>query len=212
MPDGEMPRPLTCFAIVASLLLHALILVGTGERAGQHTGSQTPLQLHLRLPAPVARSLPALPDNHPAPSGRLTDGAAQSAHLAPPRQEQRAAAPETISSPMTANPPASPRLNQENLRQQARQLGLERAESGVLRRRPPDETAPPPELIDRPILDALARRIGRPLTALEESTLPYGARRIRFSGDLCLDIPRHLPYGSENAFGPTLLVPKACAD
>ena len=204
-----MPKNLLHLAICASLLLHALILAGSGKWTRQRTDSQTPYRLHLRLSAPAEWHQPVLPERQFVPPAHLTGGATQPTPL---RQEGRVTPPAMLMPADDGKRVSPPPLNQEDLRQQARQLSLERAETDVLRRRPPDETAPLPDLIDRPILDALARRIGRPLTALEETTLPDGARRVRFSGGLCLDIPQHLPYGTENAFGPTLLVPKACAD
>ena len=204
----------TGLAVCLSLLLHALILVGSEKWAGQHPGDKTAPRLHLRLSSTAVQNQPALPERllvRPAHlTGSTTKPALPTSPL-PPRQKLRTVPPAQTPSPDDGKRTALPSLDREDLRQQARQLRLARTETGVLR--PPSAKTPPlPELIDRPVLDALARRIGQPLTTLEESTLPDGTRRIRFNGGLCLDVPRHLPYGAENPFGPTLLVPKACAD
>jgi hypothetical protein len=76
-------------------------------------------------------------------------------------------------------------------------------------RRPP---AAGPDPLDQPLLRALSKRLGRPLNVASEQVMADGSRLIRFSGNLCLRIPRHLPAWQENPFGPTMLVPMTCGD
>ena len=58
----------------------------------------------------------------------------------------------------------------------------------------------------------LARRIGKPLQVASERPLADGSRMVRFVGNVCLRVPRNLPMGFENAFGPTVLLPTNCSD
>lgn len=110
----------------------------------------------------------------------------------------------------SAAPPV-PLLNLDDLREQARQLGPPPA--GTLLRgggtyRPPPAAGPDP--LDQPLLRALSKRLGRPLNVASEQVMADGSRLIRFSGNLCLRIPRHLPAWQENPIGPTMLVPMTC--
>lgn len=59
---------------------------------------------------------------------------------------------------------------------------------------------------------ALARRIGKPLQVASERPLADGSRMVRFVGNVCLRVPRNLPMGFENAFGPTVVLPTNCSD
>ena len=66
------------------------------------------------------------------------------------------------------------------------------------------------DLLDRPMLDALSRRIGKPLVVMEERVMNDGSRKIRFAGNLCMHIPRFLNRGMESQFVPTMFVPMLC--
>ena len=66
--------------------------------------------------------------------------------------------------------------------------------------------------LDGARFEALARRIGKPLLVASERPLADGSRIVRLVGNVCLRVPRNLPMGFENAFGPTVLVPTNCSD
>ena len=59
-------------------------------------------------------------------------------------------------------------------------------------------------------LPALAQQLKLPIEHVVETLLADGTRRIRFTGNRCLDIPRHLPSARESVFGETLLVAMTC--
>jgi hypothetical protein len=100
-------------------------------------------------------------------------------------------------------------LDVDELRAQARDLA--RAPAAALVRG--GERRPlPADPLDGARLEALARRIGKPLQVASERSLADGSRMIRFVGNVCLRVPRSLPTGFENAFGPTVLLPTNCSD
>ena len=189
----------------ASLLLHAALLwlpVG-GPPAPSTSRPQRALTLTLKSPSPRA----AVPLTMP-----LASSVAPRADSRPARAMPRAvvAAP-IVSQSVSASPPASktvpidvapsPPLDLDGLRAQARDLARS------------DRSASPaaaPDPLDGARLEALARRIGKPLQVASERSLADGSRMIRFAGNVCLHIPRHLPPGFENSFGPTVLVPTNC--
>jgi hypothetical protein len=45
---------------------------------------------------------------------------------------------------------------------------------------------------------------------MSEQVMNDGSRLIRFSGNMCLHIPQHLPLGRESEVTPTILVPTTC--
>lgn len=94
-------------------------------------------------------------------------------------------------------------LDIEGMRRQARRMTPEQ-------QRAPGGTAARTDALDRPALEALARRLGQPVEGVREEFLADGSRRIRFSGGACLNIPRYLALGRENAIGPTMLIPETC--
>jgi len=102
----------------------------------------------------------------------------------------------------------------DELRAQARDLARAPAEQLVRRgdRHDPLVPAVATDPLDAPRLEALARRIGKPLRVASEQRLADGSRMVRFVGNVCLHIPLHLPLGFENSFGPTVLLPTNCRD
>ena len=110
--------------------------------------------------------------------------------------------------------PPVPALDTESLREQARTLAREVADpdwSG----RPlspgryvPDRQSPAPD--ERAMLAALSKRLDRPRRIVSEQVMNDGSRFIRFSGNTCLHIPKHLPPGRESEGTPALFVPTTC--
>ena len=66
------------------------------------------------------------------------------------------------------------------------------------------------DLLDRPILDALSRRMGRTLVVTSEQRMSDGGWMIRFADNTCLRVPQHLPEWQRNPMGATVLVPMTC--
>jgi len=206
------PGRLLRFALGVSLLLHGALLwlPARGLRDGSaSTASLTALTLTLKRPtprasAPVARSSPVAvstvtPRGVPA---RVSSSLRPSAvpDVATPESDAPQGAAER-------------RLDIDELREQARDLArapAERLGRGGDRR--PGAPEAVPDLLDRPLLAALSRRIGKPLQVASEQRLADGSRMIRFVGNVCLHVPQQSPLGQENAFGPTLLVPTNCSD
>lgn len=201
-------RRLWRFGLVVSLLLHAALLWLPVGEPRERSASRQPmpaLTLTLKLPSPRAAAPFALPSAASvAPRGDSR----------PPRVRSRAvvAAP-AVSQSVSASPPASksvpidvapsPPLDLDGLRAQARDLARS------------DRSASPaaaPDPLEGARLEALARRIGKPLSVMSERRLADGSRMIRFAGNVCMHIPRHLPPGFENSFGPTVLLPTNCHD
>ncbi len=173
------------------------------------------VQLHLRAPKAETYqrppSLPEIESIQARSSGRFTENTKTPTirhdRLRLPQHPAKKEAEESLSS-MPA-----PSLDMEILRQQARQLGREKPGADTLISRPQAPiAAETPPLLERPVLEALSRRLGRTLVVVEEQIIQDGTRRIRFADNLCLDIPRHLTLGQENPFSPTILLPKACAE
>ena len=208
MPKFRLP-----LVLFVSVLLHALILAwfarwGVGAWP---LPEDAPLRVLQMVLAPTKnQSSPPAVFSGPA-------GAVGGKMLAPPHDEHPRSpvlrhdrGPETR---FSVQPVPSRVPDMESLREQARQLAREQPATG---RFGPGKTVPEPpdtpDLLDRPILEALSKRIGKPLLVLSEQVLQDGTRRIRFSGNVCLDIPRHLNPGQETPFLPTMLVTKSCAD
>ena len=208
MPKFRLP-----LVLFVSALLHALILAGLGRWG---VGA---LPLPEDAPLRVLRMVLAPTKNQTSPPAVFSSpaGAVSGKMLAPPLDEHPRSPvlrhdkePEARFSVQSA-PPSLPDM--ESLREQARQLAREQPATGLFgSRKTVPEPSDTPDLLDRPILEALSRRIGKPLLVLSEQVLQDGTRRIRFSGNVCLDIPRHLNPGQETPFLPTMLVTKSCAD
>ena len=208
MPKFRLP-----LVLFVSVLLHALILAGLGRWG---VGA---LPLPEDAPLRVLRMVLAPTKNQTSPPAVFSSpaGAVSGKMLAPPHDEHprspvlRHDKEPEARFPVQSAPSSVPDM--ESLREQARQLAREHPATGLFGPRktvpePPDT----PDLLDRPILEALSRRIGKPLLVLSEQVLQDGTRRIRFSANVCLDIPRHLNPGQETPFLPTMLVTKSCAD
>lgn len=107
---------------------------------------------------------------------------------------------------------SKPSFNLEDFREQARSLAKEPPEK-LFRGANTYLNVPAkalPDLADRPILEALSKRLGKPLLVMSEQILNDGSRFIRFSGNRCLHIPRELPFGRESEFTQTILLPTNC--
>ena len=210
-------RRLWCFGLGASLLLHGALLwlpVGAPRQRGAGGPPRSALALTLKLPSPrasVSFAMSSTPVASVAARGDSPSSRARPRAAAAARSSAVSSVPPAASeAPVTpAAPPA--RLDLDELRAQARDLA--RSGPGQLARgdRPLSSVAVPDPL-DATRLDALARRIGKPLQVASERRLADGSRMVRFVGNVCLRIPQHLPMGFENAFGPTVLVPTNCPD
>lgn len=217
-------------AVGVSLLAHALLLLlpTLGERRGDEQAVlPRKVLLTLRRPLPPfapmrtgeAAGKPASAVRGESVGKKGTPGArgaVETVRIPPPTMDAKASVtiPAAVdgAAAQSTVPPA-PLLNFDDLREQARRLGAPPA--GTLLRGGYADTPSPaagPEPLDQPILRALSKRLGRPLNVASEQVMADGSRLIRFSGNLCLRIPRHLPAWQENPFGPTMLVPMTCGD
>ena len=211
-------RLLWYFGLGASLLLHAALLwlpVGGPRQRGASGTPRSALTLTLKLPSPRApvplaiSSVPVAPvaargDSRPQ---RAWSRAAAAAPAAPPASRSASASPAAGAAPATPAVPSH--LDVDELRAQARDLARAPAAALV---RGSEHRAPPADPLDGVRLEALARRIGKPLQVASERSLADGGRMVRFVGNVCLRVPQHLPMGFENAFGPTVLLPTNCSD
>lgn len=107
--------------------------------------------------------------------------------------------------------PARMALDPDALRAQVRDV-VRRPEAASTMLAP----GPAPEhvagALDRPRLDALARRVGRPPQVAGERRQPDGSWHIRFAGGVCTRIPRDMPAQLGNAFGENIALPSTCTD
>ena len=201
-----------------SLLLHGLFLVLTRPvKIPLHeVGVVAPLRaLNLRLqtksgrvetlpisPSPRAGSvMPSIAVSHERPV-RVTPGRAS----LPPQSEAIAPSEPVIELR------SAPHFDLDDLREQARNLpnaptDLRVRGTGAHRNLTP---APVQDSLDRPILEALSRRLGKTLVVASEQVMSDGSRMIRFAGNTCLHIPQHLPEWLKNPMGATVLVPTNC--
>ena len=210
-----MPRAAALrFSLGASLLLHAALLwlpAGAPPAPIASRAQRPALTLTLKSPSPAA-AVSLAPSS---PASAATRGEARSEvrrpramALAAPSVAlpARSSLPSSSSSSASASAPvdnAPPQLDVDRMRAQARDLAHgDRPRSPVVASDVPDDVR----------LAALARRVGQPLATASERRLADGSRMIRFAGNVCLHIPRHLPAGFENSFGPTVLVPTNCRD
>lgn len=203
-PPGRFWR----VAFGVSLLVHGALLwlpvCGPRDPAAG-AALLPPLTLTFKSPAtsatapvaPPSSAVPTLSRRGDPPRARPLPRAAPAASVAPPEL-------------VTAQAPVQRRLDMDELRAQARDLA--RAPAAQLARGGDrhDQLLPAPDPLDAPRLDALARRIGKPLRVASERRLADGSRMVRFVGNVCLHIPQHLPLGFENSFGPTVLLPTNC--
>lgn len=201
-----------CLFLGASLLLHgALLWLNAAPQRARLAGAAPwpALTLTLKPPAPrVSVSAAGLSPAAPAPL--VAHGGSLRAR---PLARPAAAAPAASAEPEAVSAAPERRLDVDQLRAQARELARAPAQPlvGGGERRPASSAAVP-DLLDRPLLDALSRRIGKPLRVAREQRLADGSRMIRFVGNVCLHVPQHLALGRENTFTPTVLVPTNCID
>ena len=185
-------------AFCLSLLLHALILCWP-RQVGQVPDALPLPVLTLRLPVSSAPEAPAAV-RPPPPTAR-------------PLASRFSPLPKSVvASPTPVVPPPAPRLDLDALHAQSRELGRTTAApiaGGVIRKTPPETVL---DLVDHPLVPALARRLGRSLTIVGEQVMADGSRLIRFSGNRCLVVPRLMPAWRESQVVPTELVPTNCPD
>jgi hypothetical protein len=196
-------------AFCLSLLLHGLILCWP-KRAGQAPGAPPLPVLILRLPVPAAPHQAPAAIRSPSPEGGPRAPPARP--LASPLASRLPPLPQGAAAPPTPAVPPAPRLDLDAVHMQARDLGRTAAApvaGGAFRKAPPEAV---PDLVDRPLAPALARRLGRSLTMVGEQVLADGSHLIRFSGNRCLVVPRLLPAWRESQMVPTELVPTNCPD
>ena len=214
------PGRLWRYCLGVSLLLHGALLwlpVG-GPPAPSASRPQPALTLTLkssRAALPVATPSPATPVASSAGRGgarhfdatpRAATSRALSASRVPPAASE---APATPAAPPPTSAELPSHLDVDELRAQARDLARASPETLV---RGGERRPLPADPLDGARLEALARRIGKPLQVASERSLADGSRIVRFVGNVCLRVPRNLPMGFENAFGPTVLVPTNCSD
>jgi len=208
-------RSATRFAVGLSLLLHALLLAlpmrfdARREAAPAPPAVQT-LTLRLAVARDAGRSATPARPQATMPRQRVTSP--RSTALDRPPASPAMPLPAEAAAPIA--PAASTAvIDLDALRAQARDLARrpEEPRTPVGGERPAAQHAAP-DLLDRPRLDAVARRIGKPLRVAAEEVLADGSRMIRFTGNVCLHIPAHLPSAQENPFGPTVLLPTNCPD
>lgn len=197
MPNAS--RSLLPYGLALSLLLHALFmwLPGSVEVVPPEDKRAAPA-LHMRLVGAVVV-------DHAAPEGDIE--ARETVPPAPRRVDPswrvQRGHPLASSVPF----PAAPSVDQEKVRSEARRLAGELySDSGNsdrgLRRTP--------DLLDQPVLPALARHLREPLTEAREQVLADGGRMIRFTGNRCLHIPRDLVVAGRGGFDTDILVPTNC--
>ena len=197
-------------AFGVSLLLHGALLWLPVGGLRDPTALLPPLVLTFKSPAIRTSASVAAPSPRPlATVARRGDPSrARSLPRAAP------AAPVAQLEPVTTQAAAQRGVTMDELRAQARDLAHAPAEQLVRRgdRHDPLVPAVATDPLDAPRLEALARRIGKPLRVASEQRLADGSRMVRFVGNVCLHIPLHLPLGFENSFGPTVLLPTNCRD
>ena len=216
VPDSLETKPdqpfffLLCF----SVLLHGLILALPASFGNRATGNHKilPIQAKIRVqvnqtPAHVWSESAQVERRFTNISPRKLD----SAHTMTQRPAQQPLIGNVTTLPESDISPKSS-FNLENLREQARALAKEPSDQAVRgedRSRHASETVVP-DLMDRPVLEAISRRLGQPLRVMSEQIMNDGSRLIRFSGNTCLHIPRHLPFGRESEFTQTVLLSTNC--
>lgn len=208
-----------CLFLGASLLLHgALLWLNVGQQRAQLAGATPRPALTLTLKRPAADAAASTPA--PSPAALAPLALQGDALRAKPLARALTAAPAASPSPAASEPEpeaaavmAERRLDVDQLRAQARELARAPALPLVSGgERQPAAPAAIPDLLDRPLLDALSRRIGKPLRVASEQRLADGSRMIRFVGNVCLHVPQHLSLGGASVLTPTMLLPTNCND
>lgn len=205
--------------VFLSVLLHGLILLRPGftGRALDDGLDRAPIRASIRmLPRahPVGESSVVANTVRPAADPVSSDSTAIPAKRAKDDRQITIEPPakEGAAEPVT-EVPSPPAINLEDVRAQARGLAVEAPPELVrgtrAKRNPPADAVP--DLIDRPVLEVLSKRIGRPLVVASEQIMNDGSWMIRFSDNICLHIPRHLSLGVDGGVVPTMLVPTTCS-
>ena len=208
--------------LCASLLLHGIVLMVSAAVSVPRgeAGVVAPLPaLNVSLHRKTSRS-EAL---SPPPSSVVVSASANvAANVTVPRGQPLRAAParsplplqKDVDVPVEPEPHATPSLDLDDLKSQARSLAHSAPEPLVRGTGAHRNIAPVPvqDSLDRPILEALSRRLGKTLVVASEQRMSDGSWMIRFAGNTCLRIPQHLPEWQKNSMGATVLVPTNCAN
>lgn len=202
--------------LCASLLLHGIVLLASRAVSVPRgaAGVIAPLPaLNVSLHRKTNR-VEALP---PRPSSVVVSA---SASAVVPRGQPLRAAPARSPMPLQkdADVPAEPEAHAmptfdlDDLKSQARSLAHSAPEQLVRGTGAHRNVAPFPvqDSLDRPILEALSRRLGKTLAVVSEQRMSDGSWMIRFAGNTCLHVPQHLPEWQKNSMGATVLVPTNC--
>ena len=209
------PNPLLCYVLCFSLLLHGMILalpVSSGNPTARNFKTMS-IQARIRAPlmqtAADERSEMTRTERRSVTPSSIARGLAHTkTHRPAPQPPLKDHAP----APLESDAPPQPSFNIEDLREQARTLAREPSDQ-LVRGATANRHAPAKavsDLADRPILAALSKRLGKTLVVISEQVLNDGSRFIRFSGNTCLRVPRHLSLGRESEITPTILVPTSC--
>ena len=200
MPNAS--RSLLPYGLALSLFLHALfLLLPGGAEVVPPADKKAAPALHMRLAGGVVVDNAA----NAAPVGDVAarKGAPLgSGHVEPSWRVQRGHPPAS-----DVPVPAAPSVDQEKIRSEARRFARELYSGGGLSGKDIRRT---PDLLDQPVLPALARHLREPLTEAREQVLADGGRMIRFTGNRCLHIPRDLVVAGRGGFGTDILVPTNC--
>lgn len=212
----SLPRvPITFrLCLCASLLMHGLVLVMSTAVSvrGEGASALAPLpalnvHLHMKINRVEATSAPSSPVAAGIAAQRRRTVQAVPARSSLARQED-------VAVPTEPEPRTTPSFDPDELRAQARSLAnnppAQLVRSGGAHRNL--ATVPVQDSLDRPILEALSKRLGKTLVVASEQVMSDGSRMIRFAGNTCLRVPQHLPEWQKNAFGATVLVPMTCAN
>lgn len=210
-------------ALGFSLFVHLLLLAGPFVAGERPPAGVDPLRLTLRQPA--SRLLPEAALAPRAPPARTGEHALRPSPVTAPAIPASSPAPSPTAPPLpgaeaspppSAAPAAPQRLDREALRAQARALpggAPARGGDGPFAGRAASPVGePPPPLVDRPVVEALARRLGVSPAGASERTLADGSRVIRYAGNRCVHLPLQLPAWRESRVVPTEFVPVNCPE
>ena len=202
------------YLFAGSVLLHGLILALPASFENRASSSIKRQAIQAKIRVQVAHTITKVVSEPVQSEDRLIPRPVRETRFAPatdlrPARQPRISNTRTVAVP---DPARAPSFNVEDLREQARALAKEpsnRIAGGVSSNRHASEKAPP-DLVDRPMLETLSKSLGQPGHVMSEQIMNDGSRFVRFAGNTCLHIPRHLPFGRENEFTQTILLPTNC--
>ena len=197
-------------ALLVSLAGHALLLTTLRSPLGPRPPQAAPMQsITARLQAPTAaRAAPPVLNTN----ARSSPTASKESLRAPQRTQPVEARVRAITTP-EAPPAIDLDAARADARHFARQFG-QPAPSGDPRGKtaPARQAALPVEHETPAALPALARRIKPAQEHAVETVLADGTRRLRFTGNRCLDLPRELSLAQQNSFGETVRLATNCPE